>query len=230
MGAAAILTDAEGARLAREELAASDAALVVAEDPRQALAHAAALWFGAQPETMVAVTGTNGKTCVASFARQIWEELGFSAVNLGTTGVEGAWTAPLRHTTPEPITLHRVLAEAGAGRRDPCRDGGLVPRAGPAPAGRGAFWRRRVSPTSPRITWIITTRFEAYFAAKVGLFDRVLPEDGVAVINLDDPRGPRWRAIADGARAGGDRRRARRAGAAAADGAAVRRHRAGAAL
>ena len=59
-GAAAILTDAEGARLAVAALDGSSAALIVAQDPREALARAAALWSAAQPETMVAVTGTNG--------------------------------------------------------------------------------------------------------------------------------------------------------------------------
>jgi len=113
-GAAAVLTDAHGARAAASALAASDAALVVAEDPRQALACAAALWFGPAPETMVAVTGTNGKTSVASFTRQIWQALGHAAVNLGTTGVEGIVEAPLAHTTPEPITLHRMLARLRA--------------------------------------------------------------------------------------------------------------------
>ena len=44
---------------------------VVTDDPRGALARAAALFFGAQPETMVAVTGTNGKTSVSTFVRQI---------------------------------------------------------------------------------------------------------------------------------------------------------------
>ena len=62
MGASAILTDASGARIAAAALAESDAALIVAEDPRQVLAYAAALWSGEQPETVVAVTGTNGKT------------------------------------------------------------------------------------------------------------------------------------------------------------------------
>ena len=115
-GAVAILTDAEGARLAEAEIDAADAALVIVEDPREALAGAAALWFGAQPDVMVAVTGTNGKTSVASFTRQIWSAMGLSAINVGTTGIEGAWQAPLAHTTPEPITLHRALAEAaGAG-------------------------------------------------------------------------------------------------------------------
>jgi UDP-N-acetylmuramoyl-L-alanyl-D-glutamate--2,6-diaminopimelate ligase len=40
---------------------------------------------------------------------QIWMALGLRAVNLGTVGVEGAWEAPLRHTTPDPLTLHRVM-------------------------------------------------------------------------------------------------------------------------
>ena len=112
MGAAAVLTDAEGAKIAAEALAGSNAALVVSDSPREALARTAALWFGGQPATMIAVTGTNGKTSVSTFVRQIWVEMGLPAVNLGTTGVEGAWAAPLAHTTPEPITLHRTLAEA----------------------------------------------------------------------------------------------------------------------
>ena len=37
---------------------------------------------------------------------------------------------------------------------------------------------------------------EAYFAAKAGLFTRLLPEDGVAVVNLDDPRGPEMAELA----------------------------------
>ncbi|MDC1398387.1 Mur ligase domain-containing protein, partial [Octadecabacter sp.] len=62
IGAAAILTDAQGAEIAKKELADSDAALIIAEDPRGALAQTASLWFGAHPSTVIAVTGTNGKT------------------------------------------------------------------------------------------------------------------------------------------------------------------------
>ncbi|MEX0307305.1 MAG: UDP-N-acetylmuramoyl-L-alanyl-D-glutamate--2,6-diaminopimelate ligase [Ruegeria sp.] len=188
MGAAAILTDAEGAEIATQELAASDAALIVTEDPRQALAGAAALWFGAQPQTIVAVTGTNGKTSVASFVRQIWTELDLAAVNLGTTGVEGAWTAPLAHTTPEPITLHRCLAEAA--------ENGVTHAA--MEASSHGLEQRRLDGvhltaagfsnfTQDHLDYHDT--FEAYFAAKAGLFDRVLPEDGAAVVNLGDPKG-----------------------------------------
>ncbi|HBR35936.1 MAG TPA: UDP-N-acetylmuramoyl-L-alanyl-D-glutamate--2,6-diaminopimelate ligase, partial [Sulfitobacter pontiacus] len=38
--------------------------------------------------------------------------------------------------------------------------------------------------------------FDAYFDAKAGLFSRVLPEDGTAVINIDDPKGVDMVAIA----------------------------------
>jgi UDP-N-acetylmuramoyl-L-alanyl-D-glutamate--2,6-diaminopimelate ligase len=87
------------------------------EDPRLALALSAARFFGKQPETMVAVTGTAGKTSVAAFTRQIWEQAGFAAASIGTTGV----VAPGRNdygslTTPDPVALHQLLkelAEAG---------------------------------------------------------------------------------------------------------------------
>ena len=194
-GATAILTDAEGARLAASELAASDAALVVAEDPRQALAYAAALWFGAQPATMVAVTGTNGKTSVSTFTRQIWEEMDLPAVNLGTTGVEGAYETPLQHTTPEPITLHRVLAEAaGAG----------VTHAAMEASSHGLAQRRLDGVQLMAAGFTNLTQdhldyhpdFADYFNAKAGLFDRVLPVDGTAVINIDDTYGHQMAGVA----------------------------------
>ena len=195
MGASAILTDTEGAKIAEDELAEADVALILAEDPRQTLAFAAALWFGAQPETVVAVTGTNGKTSVASFTRQIWEKMGFDAVNIGTTGVEGAYTAPLAHTTPEPITLHRVLAEA---------DEHLVSHAAMEASSHGLEQRRLDGVRLAAAGFSNFSQdhldyhdsFAEYFNAKAGLFARVLPEDGVAVINIDDDRGLEMAAIA----------------------------------
>ncbi|MDF1854391.1 UDP-N-acetylmuramoyl-L-alanyl-D-glutamate--2,6-diaminopimelate ligase [Pseudooceanicola sp.] len=187
-GAAAILTDAEGARMHVALLRASGAALVIAEDPRQVLAYAAALWWGAQPETMTAVTGTNGKTSVATFARQIWTLLGHSACNFGTTGVEGAYQAPLAHTTPEPITLHRVLAEAArAGVTHGCLEAsshGLAQRRLDGVQLQAAAFTNF---SQDHLDYHAT--FEAYFDAKAGLFRRLLPPEGVAVINFDGHRG-----------------------------------------
>jgi UDP-N-acetylmuramoyl-L-alanyl-D-glutamate--2,6-diaminopimelate ligase len=139
---------------------------------------------------MVAVTGTNGKTSVATFVRMIWEEMGKPAVNLGTTGVEGHWTAPLAHTTPDPITLHAALAEAthygvayaameasSHGLDQHRLDGCHIKVAG------------FTNFTQDHLDYHET--FEAYFAAKMALFERVLVEDGTAVINIDDAMGPR---------------------------------------
>ncbi|SDJ94189.1 UDP-N-acetylmuramoyl-L-alanyl-D-glutamate--2,6-diaminopimelate ligase [Aliiruegeria lutimaris] len=195
-GAGAILTDAEGARIAEAELAANPVAVVVVEDPRAALAGAAALWFAAQPEVMVAVTGTNGKTSVASFTRQIWSNLGLAAVNLGTTGVEGAWEAPLRHTTPEPITLHRALAEAAANG---------VTHAAMEASSHGLAQKRLDGVRLAAAGFTNLTQdhldyhadFEEYFAAKAGLFNRVMGDDGIAVIQMDSAYGARMAGVAE---------------------------------
>lgn len=194
-GAGAILTDAEGARLAAAALAAHPVPLVVTSDPRAALAGAAALWFGAQPQVMAAVTGTNGKTSVATFVRQIWVALGHAAVNVGTTGIEGAFTAPLAHTTPEPITLHRLLARAA--------DAGVTH--GVMEASSHGLAQRRLDGVGLRAAAFTNLSRDhldyhpdeaAYFAAKAGLFTRVLRDEGCAVINVDDPRGPQMVALA----------------------------------
>lgn len=189
MGAVAILTDPAGAAIAAEALAGSEVAVVVVQDARAALAQAAALFWGAQPETMVAVTGTNGKTSVATFTRQIWQALGHQAINLGTTGLEGDWAAPSGHTTPEPVTLHRLLADAAAA--------GITHGAMEA-SSHGLDQRRLDGVRLAAAGFTNLTQdhldyhgtMDAYFAAKLGLFTRLLPEDGVAVVNLDDPHGP----------------------------------------
>jgi UDP-N-acetylmuramoyl-L-alanyl-D-glutamate--2,6-diaminopimelate ligase len=196
-GAVAILTDATGARMAAEALAETDVALVVAEDPRAALACAAALWFGAQPETMVAVTGTNGKTSVATFTRQIWAALGHEAINIGTTGIEGAWSAPSSHTTPDAVTLQKLLAAAAQGG---------VTHAAMEASSHGIDQRRLDGVRLKAAGFTNLTQdhldyhgtMEAYFEAKAQLFTRLLPEDGVAVVNLDGAKGSEMAELALG--------------------------------
>ena len=187
-GAIAILTDAEGATIASEEIQKYNVETCIVDDPRGALAQAASLFYGCQPEVVVAVTGTNGKTSVASFCRQIWEKIGLNAINLGTTGVEGFWSTPLTHTTPEPIVLHRTLAEA--------KRAGVTHVA--MEASSHGLDQKRLDCVKLRVAGFTNfsqdhldyhTTFENYFAAKVGLFDRVLGFAGTAVINLDDPKG-----------------------------------------
>ncbi|MDX2307588.1 MAG: UDP-N-acetylmuramoyl-L-alanyl-D-glutamate--2,6-diaminopimelate ligase [Hyphomicrobium sp.] len=78
---------------------------------RQALSEAAARFFGRQPETIVAVTGTSGKTSVAEFTRQLFAASGRRAASLGTIGVVTPDYADYGSlTTPDPVTLHETLA------------------------------------------------------------------------------------------------------------------------
>src|SRR5512139_2996150 len=92
-------------------------AFIKVGNARRALALAAATLFPRQPATIAAVTGTSGKTSVATFTRQIWATIGQPAASIGTVGVEspkGETYGSL--TTPDPVELHRTLdALAGEG-------------------------------------------------------------------------------------------------------------------
>ncbi len=161
--------------------------VVVVDNPRRFLALAAANFYGRQPATMVAVTGTAGKTSVASFTRQIWAAAGHAAAQIGTTGV----VSPTRNeygslTTPDPIGLHALLAEladegvthaameASSHGLDQCRlDGVKLSAAAFTNLGRDHM---DYHPT-----------VEAYMAAKMRLFDTLLPKGSPAVIFADDP-------------------------------------------
>jgi UDP-N-acetylmuramoyl-L-alanyl-D-glutamate--2,6-diaminopimelate ligase len=88
------------------------AVFVQVANARRALALAAARFYGRQPATIAAITGTSGKTSVAAFTRQIWAALGKNAASVGTIGV----VTPKREvygslTTPDPVALHKTLAE-----------------------------------------------------------------------------------------------------------------------
>ena len=160
--------------------------VVTVDDPRLVLAYLSARYYGAQPETMVAVTGTSGKTSVASFTRQIWEHAGFASASIGTTGV----VAPGRNeygslTTPDPVALHKLLAElAEAG----------VTHAAMEASSHGLDQRRldgvRLSAGAftnlGRDHMDYHPTVEDYLRAKLRLFDTLLPKSAPAVIFADD--------------------------------------------
>ena len=74
------------------------------------LACAAALWFGAQPEVMVAVTGTNGKTSVAAFCRQIWAAMGLTSASMGTLGVVSQKDGQIEEPNAEDLNRVGTIA------------------------------------------------------------------------------------------------------------------------
>ena len=92
--------------------------LIQDPEPRRRLAEIAASLAGPQPATLVAVTGTNGKTSSVDFLRQIWA-FSAPAASLGTLGVIAPGFAPGPGlTTPDPVALARILAQlARAGVR-----------------------------------------------------------------------------------------------------------------
>ncbi|MGB3864916.1 MAG: UDP-N-acetylmuramoyl-L-alanyl-D-glutamate--2,6-diaminopimelate ligase, partial [Xanthobacteraceae bacterium] len=96
---------------------AASVPFIAVSNPRRALALAAARFYPRQPATIVAVTGTSGKTSVAAFTREIWRQLGHQAASIGTVGV----VSDKRNvygslTTPDPVALHRAINElAGDG-------------------------------------------------------------------------------------------------------------------
>ncbi len=182
-GAAAILAP-EGTVLSE-----TDIPVVTDADPRRRLALIAARFFGPQPETAVAVTGTNGKTSVASFARQLWAGQGYQAASLGTVGVVGPrGEQTLRHTTPEPIELHAILAALA-------RDG--VTHLALEASSHGLQQRRidGVTLTAGAFTNISRDHldyhasFEDYFAQKLRLFRELLPPGAGAVVDVDSEGG-----------------------------------------
>ncbi|MCI0754233.1 UDP-N-acetylmuramoyl-L-alanyl-D-glutamate--2,6-diaminopimelate ligase [Teichococcus vastitatis] len=89
--------------------------LIPAEDARRALALLAAALHAPPPAVAVAVTGTNGKTSTVDFLRQIWAMAGLRPASLGTLGLRAEGFPPTPSlTTPDPVALHRILAELAA--------------------------------------------------------------------------------------------------------------------
>ncbi|MFC5387500.1 UDP-N-acetylmuramoyl-L-alanyl-D-glutamate--2,6-diaminopimelate ligase [Aquamicrobium segne] len=161
--------------------------VIEVDDPRRALALTAAKFYQVQPKTMVAVTGTSGKTSVAAFIRQIWEQGGFAAASIGTTGV----VAPGRNdygslTTPDPVALHKILAElAQAG----------VTHASLEASSHGLDQHRLDGVQLAAAAFTNLGRdhmdyhptMESYHAAKLRLFRDLLPKGAPAIIFADDP-------------------------------------------
>ncbi|MEE4339884.1 Mur ligase family protein, partial [Erythrobacter sp.] len=97
--------------VASPEARVEGAAHVASEEPRRAFARLAARFFEPVPETLVAVTGTNGKTSTAEMTRQIWRMCGRSAASIGTLGVttpDGSVSTGL--TTPDIVTFLANMA------------------------------------------------------------------------------------------------------------------------
>lgn len=180
-GAVALLTT----RGAKVEPRLPPVAVVTDDNPRRRLAQMAARFYGKQPKQVVGVTGTNGKTSVAEFTRQIWKALGLRAASLGTLGViPPHLRAPGSLTTPDPVELHRCLAElATAGYHHLAMEA----------SSHGLDQYRLDGVTMAAAAFTNLSRdhldyhgdMDRYLAAKLRLFLELLETGGTAVLNAD---------------------------------------------
>ncbi len=191
-GAAAVL----GVPALADEVAASGIGFIPDADPRRRLALMAAAFYGAQPATVAAVTGTKGKSSIVAFLREIWTVLGHPAASLGTVGIVGPKGAlPLSHTTPDPVEIHALLAQLA-------KDG--VDHLAIEASSHGLDQRRLDGVQIAAVGFTNITRdhmdyhptFDAYLAAKLRLFTELAGDGAVAVVNADAAHAGRFIAAA----------------------------------
>jgi len=203
-------TEVDGAKFIPDAIAAGAAALLVSletyqsgladdidaaisllpdRNPRRRYAKIVGRFYQPQPAHIAAVTGTNGKSSVAEFARQLWQAIGQPAASFGTLGL----VAPSRHesgnlTTPDPADLHKTLSElANAGVNHVAVEA--------SSHGLDQFRLDGLAIIIAAFTNLSRDHLDyhesmdEYFEAKLRLFTEVLDSDGVAVINADDAKG-----------------------------------------
>ena len=179
-GAVAILTD-------KQVEGVVNIPVIISDNPRQQFAKMIADFYQSQPEVIVAVTGTNGKTSTAHFTRQIWQKMNYAAASLGTIGITAPGVKKYGSlTTPDPVTLHEELAEleksgvthlaleGSSHGLDQYRLDGVRIKA----AGFTSFSRDHMDYHETEAD---------YLAAKTRLFSEVMQPYGVAVLNADIP-------------------------------------------
>jgi UDP-N-acetylmuramoyl-L-alanyl-D-glutamate--2,6-diaminopimelate ligase len=196
----AIHNGATVALVGEEELLPEEAKgveVIRASDPRRSLALLAARYYRFQPQTIAAVTGTNGKTSVVHFARQLWEALDVRAACLGTLGVQWhGYSRPGSLTTPDPVKLHAELADIAAA--------GITHLAMEASShGLDQYRLDGVKVGVAGFTNLSRDHLDyhgdrdSYFKSKKRLFAELLVEGGAAVLNADIPEYEELRKISE---------------------------------
>ncbi|MBV1918644.1 MAG: UDP-N-acetylmuramoyl-L-alanyl-D-glutamate--2,6-diaminopimelate ligase [Sphingomonadaceae bacterium] len=183
---AAIATGAI-AVVARPEARVEGALHISGDCPRRTFARLAAPFFAPFPDVVVGVTGTNGKTSTVEMVRQIWRMAGHRAASIGTLGItSNDETLSTGMTTPDIVTFLATMSglaregvthaayEASSHGLSQFRNEGL-------PVAAGAF------ANLSRDHLDYHADMDAYFAAKMRLFDEIVRDGGAAVIWSDDP-------------------------------------------
>ncbi len=174
--------------VARREAEVTGAAHIASGEPRRTFADLAARFYAPYPETIVAVTGTNGKTSSVELARQLWRMAGHRSASIGTLGVTTADDqVKTGLTSPDVVTFLSNMA--GLARM------GISHVAYEASShGLDQFRAEGVPVTAAAFTNLSRDHLdyhgdmESYFEAKMRLFDEVVASDGAAVVWADDAK------------------------------------------
>lgn len=184
------------------EAANNDVLLITDENPKKRFALMVAEFYKDQPEQIVAVTGTNGKTSVVTFCQQFWAGFGYKAASVGTLGIKQSgihvdFENSDSMTTPDPVGLHREFSlikslgvehlamEASSHGLDQFRLDGVKIKA----AGFTSFSRDHMDYHKDEAE---------YLSAKLRLFSEVVERGGTAVLNADIKEFDKIKAAASG--------------------------------
>ncbi|MEL6664806.1 MAG: UDP-N-acetylmuramoyl-L-alanyl-D-glutamate--2,6-diaminopimelate ligase [Pseudomonadota bacterium] len=160
-------------------------ALIDVENARLALAEASARFYPMQPEQIVAITGTNGKSSTVDFLRQVWQAAGLKSASMGTLGAIGpSGHIDLGHTTPDPIAIHATLQTLA-------QDG--VTHAAMEASSHGLAQYRLDAVNLSAVAFTNLTQdhldyhntMDEYRSAKLRLFSQLAPKGCPAVVNAD---------------------------------------------
>ena len=172
--------------------------VITVPKPRLVYAQAAAKLYPGQPATLVAMTGTNGKSSTVEFLRQIWDHAGFNAACFGTLGVTStAGYRPMTHTTPDALALHQTLSELAAQ--------GVTHAAMEASShGLKQYRMDAVKVSASGFSNLTQDHFDYhpnlqdYFTSKARLFIDLTPRGAPVVINTNDKFGAHLVEVCEG--------------------------------
>ncbi len=168
------------------EVFAKGVTFVADDNPNKKFAELASEFYGDHPKHIAGITGTNGKTSIADFVRQILTAMGEKAASIGTLGLVKGNELPIPspNTTPNAVVVAQELAELKKDNYDfVCMEtsshGLCQYRVGGVKAEVAGF----TNLTRDHLDYHKT--FENYLQAKLILFREILQENGVAVLNAD---------------------------------------------